>query len=172
MLAAQKQETIDALNARVKTDSLALVEVERWAEDSLRVLGEAAVEAEENIASWRRESGRTQKTLDKVLETLPDTLRERVNSAVENLVAQHQQEILAYQVLVGNLRNQNDILDQRLVANQDLNASLQLALTEANEQIDFYRSAATPGFFKSIKSSLPKMALAFGLGYGTAKVLD
>lgn len=172
LLAAQKQETIDALNARVKTDSLALVEVEKWAEDSLQALGEAAVEAEKEVASWRRESRRTHRELSEMVSSLPDTLQERVNSAVANLVGQHQQEVEAYERLVANLRSQNSVLDSQLTATQNLNASLHTALNEANEQIDFYKSAATPSFFKSIKSDLPKMILAFGIGYGTAKVLD
>lgn len=172
LLAEQKQAVIDDLNAKVEMDSLALVEVVEWAEDSLATLREAAADAEERIASWRSESRKTQASLNTIINTLPDTLQERVNSVVESLVAQHREEVEGYELLTLNLRNQNNVVNDQLLATQKLNTSLHKALAEANGQIDFYRSAASPSFFKSIKGNLPKLAAAVAFGYGIAQVTN
>jgi len=65
-----------------------------------------------------------------------------------------------------------DLLSMQLVAQRDLNRELQVALSEANAQINFYQNEVTSPFSFSIKADFVKVSLAVLGGMILQKVID
>jgi len=154
----------DSIQAeRVRIDSIAIAK-----SDSLR---QVAVTARENATRWRREARSTRTSLNTVIESLPDSVQEKVASIVDNLEAQHEQEVEELEIIINTQIEQNNLLNERLLAVQRVEASLHAQLAEANKQIDFYKGQARPGFFANVKDDLPKLAIAAVVGAVTWEII-
>jgi len=95
---------------------------------------------------WRRESRRTVSSLNLVLQGVEDSTAARVQSIVNNIQAQHEQEVSLLRLALVEKDTIIESWKAKYEIQGRLNRQLQVALAESETQIEFWQGEAKPSF--------------------------
>lgn len=163
---------MDSLNNRVVIADSFATHIDSVAEKRLEELGLEVEKLEGQLVFEQEAAEDAEEKLDEVIEALPDSIQEIVEGAVTAVQAAHEGEMRSLVELLAVEREGADLLRGQLGAQRDLNRELQVALTEANVQINFYQNASTSLFNFDLKADALKMGLAVLSGMILQKVID
>jgi chromosome segregation ATPase len=172
----------DALIAeeRVRLLEMERANLERQAEEALQgyeILRDSLDQAHDSIAEVRERAveraSSASVSFNEGIEVLRDSLEayDGLGVILDEIQADHQDEVQAYQEQVETLEADKVLLWQRVealdsiwVTEQRVNDALRREITALNEESDAWRAIATPGIMSRVGRVVPYLAVGIGIG--------